>query len=197
MLHMTNQHVWIIALGIFSVGLMSSASAQTSPGSEFSINDPLFRETLDMDSYSLQIGDEAYNIYYAFVWDYNDDGTFVKVSSILLNPENKSLVMNIENIKDTKYLDVVIPNKLLSAEDYKYTLLIDGVEKNYEIDWFPEHTILGLIVPVDSGRIEIVGTHVIPEFGQIVSIVLLAGIASIVFLTRRNMSSLLHSHNRI
>ena len=96
---MANQYVWMIVLGMFSVGLMSSANAQVNQESEFSINDPLFRETLGMDSHSLQIGDDAYRIYYEFVWDYNDDGTFVEVSSISINPENKSLVMNVENIK--------------------------------------------------------------------------------------------------
>ena len=81
---------------------------------------------------------------------------------------------------------MVIPNKLLSAENYKYDLLIDGVEKNYEIDWFPEHTILGLIVPIDSIRIEIIGTHVVPEFGAIAAMILIAGIVSVVIITRKN-----------
>lgn len=194
---MANHHVWIILLAIVSSGIVSSASAQVNQDSEFEIDDPLYIGTFGMESYSVHLDDETYRIYYEFIRDYNNDNTFVILSSISVDLEKKSLVLNVENIQETKYLDVLIPNKLLTAQDNKFSLFIDGVEKGYEVDVFPEHTALGLIVPANSHIVEIIGTHIVPEFGSVVAMVLIVGIASIIIITRKNMFSLVQNRKRL
>lgn len=79
------------------------------------------------------------------------------------NQEEKKLTIVSQGIKDTEgFIDVTIPNEFLSGE---FKVMIDGTITEFAIN-MTETT--KITIPIDFSqkerRIDIVGTHVIPEF---------------------------------
>lgn len=192
---MVNRYVWIIALGIFSVGLASSANAQSYQDSEFDPTDPLFIATFGIEKVPVHVKDDTFFVYYDHTNPPNGIEDLLKVSSIYLVEENKSLLIKIENATYLTHMSFLFPDKLINAEDHAFKVLVDDKEIDHEaITHFDTHTNLDIIIQPGTNKIEIVGTYVVPEFGQIAVMVLVVGIISIIIVTRNNTFSLLQNH---
>jgi hypothetical protein len=84
-----------------------------------------------------------------------------------INPERKSLEITMASVPSNSVLWLRLPFEVISAQDAKYQLLVDGVDTKYDLTKFPDQYALGMIIPKDTKNIEIIGTHVIPEFGAL------------------------------
>lgn len=187
-IHMVSQYFQIILLGVFSFGMISSANAQQANlDSEFSINDPLFIATFGSEKLPIHVKDDTFFVYYDFTDPPKGIKDELKVSSISLVEENKSLLIKIENATYLSHMAFLFPDELINAEDHAFRLLVDNIEKDYEITHFNTHTNIDIMVQPGTNKIEIIGTHVIPEFGSIVAWVLIVGIMSVIIATRKKM----------
>jgi len=122
-----------------------------------------------------------------------------KILSITPDVEAKSLIVEIETTSDGE-VTLIIPRSILdsrlgpdgiSGEDDSFMVLIDGEEAEFnETETTSEFRTV--TIPFEDGatQIEIIGSHVIPEFGTIAVIVLGIAIVSIVAITRSRLSIL-------
>ena len=132
-----------------------------------------------------------------FEVDAGDTGTFdikyhIKggiIKDIVVDPQILGLVVDIEAQHDgTLTLD--LPRQYIDAEkqdgkDDVFIILIDNMETTYdEPTLYSEIRTITIDFQKDDSKIQIIGTHVIPEFGTIVMIVLTIGIMASIVLTR-------------
>ena len=111
------------------------------------------------------------------------------VENIEINPEILGLVVDIKSTDEgTLVLD--LPRKFIDAEkqngkDEEFIILINDVQTTYEESTsFSTIRTISVDFEKNDSRIQIIGTHVIPEFGTIVMIVLTVGIMTSILLTR-------------
>jgi predicted secreted protein with PEFG-CTERM motif len=109
------------------------------------------------------------------------------VDNIVINPEILGLVVDI-TASDEGTLVLDLPRQFIDAEkqngkDEEFIIIINDVQTTYkESTTFSEIRTLSIDFEKDDSKIQIIGTHVIPEFGTIVMIILTMGImASILF----------------
>jgi predicted secreted protein with PEFG-CTERM motif len=132
-----------------------------------------------------------------FPVDAGDSGTFdVKytisggtVESIEIEPENLGLLVKINSLDDGKII-LELPRESIDAEkqngkDEKFIILINDVQTTYE-EIQSDSTVRIIEINFEKGdsEIQIIGTHVIPEFGTIVMIILTIGILASILLTK-------------
>ena len=132
-----------------------------------------------------------------FPVDAGDSGTFeIKytirggiVESIEIEPENLGLLVKINSLDDGKII-LELPRESIDAEkqngkDEKFIILIDDVQATYE-EIQIDSTVREIGINFEKGdsEIQIIGTHVIPEFGTIVMIILTIGILASILLTK-------------
>jgi len=77
----------------------------------------------------------------------------------------------------------------INGDDNEFIVLIDGEKTDHEEDATDRMRILKISFPDQTKKIEIIGTHVIPEFGS-VAIMIFAATISILILTTRSRLSL-------
>jgi len=132
-----------------------------------------------------------------FPVDAGDSGTFdVKytisggtVEIIQIEPENLGLLIKINSLENGKII-LELPRESIDAEkqngkDEKFIILIDDAQTTYEkIQSDSTIRIIGINFEKGDSEIQIIGTHVIPEFGTIVMIILTIGILSSILLTK-------------
>jgi len=111
------------------------------------------------------------------------------VESIDIEPENLGLLVKINSLGDGKII-LELPREYIDAEkqngeDEKYIILINDAQTTYE-ETSSDSTIRTIEINFDKGdsQIQIIGTHVIPEFGTIVMIILTIGILASILLTK-------------
>jgi len=130
----------------------------------------------DPNQIAAKLNDEFYCITYSI-----DGGT---VLSGTLSVASKTLTVNIQADNDGQ-ITLNIPRQVLDAKngvnDQDFIVLVDGEEK----DTFTETTtsdIRTITIPFEAGaeKIEIVGTQIVPEFGQIAALVLAIAVISII-----------------
>jgi predicted secreted protein with PEFG-CTERM motif len=99
------------------------------------------------------------------------------------------LVVDITTNDDgTLVLD--LPRQFIDAEkqngkDEEFIILINDVQTTYEESTsFSEIRTISIDFQKNDSKIQIIGTHVIPEFGTIVMIVLTMGILATILLTK-------------
>lgn len=129
---------------------------------------PVFSE-----SYNLQIDEHSYDL------EYQVDAN---VLAIAIDQELNSLLIGIENTNDSQF-SIKLPNEMISAENNEFAVLVDGLEVDYELNSLVDMTEISFFVPSLSQEIEIIGTHVIPEF-PIVVLILVLTITGVVLLTK-------------
>jgi len=112
---------------------------------------PIFAEE---KKYVLEIDEHVFDIKY----EINAD-----VIAMAIDQESKSLLVGIENAQDSQFL-IAFPKEMINAENGEFAVLVNGVEIEYEISSDSQDYTLIFYVPVDSEEVEIIGTHVIPEF---------------------------------
>ena len=103
--------------------------------------------------YSLEIDSNAFEL------KYNFDGNVIAME---IDKELNSLLIGTENVKNSQ-LDITFPPSLLSAENNEFAILVNGIEVEYQVESSDE-VHLTFFIPTYTEEIEIIGTHVIPEY---------------------------------
>ena len=111
----------------------------------------------------------------------------VSVTSITANADDDSVIIAIDADDDGE-LSVTLHSKVITAfDDGTYFVLIDNEEVEFE------QSGSNLTIPYEAGneRVEIVGSHVVPEFGTIAMIILAVAIVSIIAITAKTRTTLI------
>ena len=132
-----------------------------------------------------------------FVVGAGDSGTFDVpyvirggiLENIIIEPNILGLIIEI-NALDEGTLVFDLPRKYIDAEhqngkDAEFIILIDNIQTTYvESKGFTDFRTLSIDFEKGDKTIQIIGTHVIPEFGTLVMIILTIGIMTSILLTR-------------
>ena len=111
------------------------------------------------------------------------------ITNIIAIPEDISIIVQIESTEDgTISLD--LPRELTHADTHDgkndaFLVYIDGAFITHQETIKLDSKILTIIFEEGDSDIEIIGTYVVPEFGTIVMMILIAGIMTVI-LTSRN-----------
>ena len=135
-------------LSFFSIlFLISFVSAYAASHPEYSgIDNP--------SEYVLNIDDHTFQIYYQV------DGELIAMA---IDPELTSLLIALENTSDSVF-KIDLDHELINAHNNEFAILVNGFEVEYEIVSDDNSSTLTFFVPEHTEEIEIIGTHVIPEF---------------------------------
>ena len=111
------------------------------------------------------------------------------VENIEVESKNLGLIVKINSSNDGKII-LELPRESIDAEkqnggDEEFIILINEVQTTYE-EMQSDSTvrIIGINFEKGDSEIQIIGTHVIPEFGTIVMIILTIGIVTSILLTK-------------
>jgi len=151
----------------FEYGGMMSAGVQTTP--EFAVVE---EENL---SQTIVIEDNAV--------DY--DITCAEILGMTPDTEMKSMIVEIKTDCDGE-LKITLPKEVIDTDENGFFVLVDGDETNHNAVSVPEFWTLTIPFSYGSEEIEIIGTYVIPEFGTIAALVLVAAITTIVMISAKN-----------
>tara|TARA_B110001454_G_scaffold134714_1_gene125369 strand:- start:104 stop:937 length:834 start_codon:yes stop_codon:yes gene_type:complete len=149
----------------FEYGGMMSAGVQTTP--EFAMEDD--------PSQTIMIEDNTVN--------YELD--CAEILGMTPDPENKSLIVEIKTDCDGE-LKITLPKEVIDTDEEGFFVLVDGDDVNHDAVIVGEFWTLTIPFSYGSEEIEIIGTYVIPEFGTIAMLVLVASIGTIVIISARN-----------
>ena len=102
---------------------------------------------------------------------------------------NNSVVIAIHDAEDGGELTLTVASDVLTPfDDGSYFVLVDGEESD-------DATQNGnsVTIPLEFGveSVEVIGTHVIPEFGTIAALILVVAITSIIAITAKSRLSLM------
>ncbi|MDX1595378.1 MAG: PEFG-CTERM sorting domain-containing protein [Nitrosopumilaceae archaeon] len=115
-----------------------------------------------------------------------------EVERMVVDPEIFGLIVVINSTDDgTISLDLprdFIDAKTQDGKDDRYIVLIDGMEVVPQETKEDDSRILTIAFEGGDSDIEIIGTFVVPEFGTIMTLILLVGITSIIILSKNRMS---------
>jgi predicted secreted protein with PEFG-CTERM motif len=109
------------------------------------------------------------------------------VTSITANADDDSVIIAID-ATDDGVLSVTLHSEVITAfDDGTYFVLIDNEEVEFE------QSGSNLTIPYGAGneRVEIVGSHVVPEFGTIAMIILAVALVSIIAITAKTRTTLI------
>jgi len=123
-------------------GLISSVS--------FSILPSVLAENI----YNLTVDEHSFDLTYEFSGD---------VIAMAIDQELRSLLIGVENTKDSLFR-ITFDNTLITAENDNFAILVNGLEVDYDILDDGSSSTLRFYVEEGTEEIEIIGTHVIPEF---------------------------------
>ena len=116
----------------------------------FSILPSVFAENI----YNLTVDEHSFDLTYEFSGD---------VIAMAIDQELTSLLIGVENTKDSLFR-ITFDNKLITAENDNFAILVNGLEVDYDILDDGNSSTLRFYVEEGTEEIEIIGTHVIPEF---------------------------------
>lgn len=143
--------------------------------------------------FTLNVNDHNYNIYYGIILGESSKQDYdAIITSMSIVPERKSLLIKFDNILQTDNVWVRFPNEVISAENEKFVLFVDGIEKGYELSSHGSETRLGFIISPDTHEVEIIGNNVIPEFPTNMLLVFLVVFCIMILLTRNYMKISIH-----
>ena len=126
------------------------------------------------------------------VEDISDQFTASVTSGVIhhigANSDDNTLIVHLFGADDDGELKITLNSKIITPfDDGSYFVLVDNEEAEFEQ--------MGRILHVEYGagaeKIEIVGSHVVPEFGTIAMIVLAVAIVSIIVLTTKTRTQLI------
>jgi hypothetical protein len=126
-------------------------------------------------TYPLQVDNTTYNIYYGF------NVTYATATNISLHPEHNLIQIDLKDVTDADGMWIQIPQNLISAEKNNFVIHVNGQEKKYELATSGHSTIIGFMIPTNTTRVEIQGTHVVPEFPFAIPIFLASFVSVIAF----------------
>ena len=116
----------------------------------FSILPSVFAENI----YNLIVDEHSFDLTYEFSGD---------VIAMAIDQELRSLLIGVENTKDSLFR-ITFDNTLITAENGNFAILVNGLEVDYDILDDGSSSTLRFYVEEGTEEIEIIGTHVIPEF---------------------------------
>ena len=86
-----------------------------------------------------------------------------KLLSMDIDVEQTSLLIGLDQTKDSNF-KIDLPHELISNSNNEFTILVDGNEVDYDLEADFDSSSFSFFVPESAEEVEIVGTHVIPEF---------------------------------
>jgi len=125
------------------------------------------------ENYQLEIDKNSFEI------NYSTEGNVIAMA---IDEELTSLLVGLENVQNDSLFYIEFPHELISDENNAFAVLVNGLEVDYSISTTDLDSKLSIPIPAHTEEIEIIGTHVIPEFPFSVLMVLVSVIIiSIVF----------------
>jgi len=119
--------------------------------------------------------------------DYELDYQLTGAKIIRITPdfEMKSLIIEIETYGDGD-LRITLPKDVIDTDEEGFFVLVDGVETVHEATSNMENW--SFVIPFSHGseEIEVIGTYVIPEFGTVAIMILIAAIGTIIIISAKN-----------
>ena len=124
--------------------------------------------------------------------DISDQFTATVTSGVVhhigANSDDDTLIVHLFDAKDDGELKIVLNRDIITPfDDGTYFVLVD----NEEVEFEQMRNTLHIPYHAGAERIEIVGSHVVPEFGTIAMIVLAVAIVSIIAITAKTKTSLI------
>ncbi|MGD8919132.1 MAG: hypothetical protein PVJ16_09460 [Nitrosopumilaceae archaeon] len=80
-----------------------------------------------------------------------------------IDPDLTSLLIALESDSDSIF-QIDLQHELINAQNNEFAILVNGLEVDYDIVSDVDRSTLTFFVPQSTEEIEIIGTHVIPEF---------------------------------
>jgi len=126
------------------------------------------------------------------VEDLSDQFTATVTSGVIhhigANSDDATLVVHLFGADDDGELKITLNRDIITPfDDGSYFVLIDGAEVEFEQMGSTLHIEYG----AGTEKIEIVGSHVVPEFGTIAMIILAVAIVSIIAITAKTKTALI------
>jgi hypothetical protein len=109
-------------------------------------------------TYSMQLEDKTFNIYYGFKF------TYANATNISFVTDRNSIQITLKGVTEADGMWIQFPQSLMSAENNNFVLYVDGQEKKYEFATTDHSTTMEFMLPANATLVEIQGIHVIPEF---------------------------------
>ena len=104
------------------------------------------------------------------------------------NSDDATLLVHVFDAKDDGELKIILNRDIITPfDDGSYFVLVDSEEAEFE----QMGRILHIEYEAGAEKIEIVGSHVVPEFGTIAMIILAVAIVSIIAITAKTKISLI------
>jgi predicted secreted protein with PEFG-CTERM motif len=117
-----------------------------------------------------------------------------KLISITPDVDANSLIIAIDAISDGQ-LTITLPRELIDAkigdEDDDFFVLVDGEEVDFDETITSTDRTLVISFFAGAEEIEIIGTHVVPEFGAIAALILAVAIISIIAVSAKSKLSIM------
>jgi predicted secreted protein with PEFG-CTERM motif len=119
--------------------------------------------------------------------DYSISGGHVE--GVSANVNGNSIVLAIHDAEDGGELTITLPNDVITPfNDGTFFVLVNDEESD---DASQDGNTVTVPFDADATTIEIIGTHVVPEFGTIAAIILAVAITSIIVLSAKTKLSIM------
>ena len=144
---------------------------------------------LESEKITFEFDEKSYDLYYGYKGSLDsigEDHLFPTLSSMNLNQERKSLEIVMEEVPEKTDFWVRMPFEVITAENEKFTVLVDGEDTRYDLMKFPNDYVVGFIITEETEHIEIIGTSVIPEFGVFAILILGISILGLIFFVQKS-----------
>jgi len=111
------------------------------------------------------------------------------VKDMIVDSDSFAIIVQIDST-DEGAITLDLPREFIGAEkqdgeDDDFIILIDGIEVRPQIDLGnPNSRVITINFEEGDSDIEIIGTYVIPEFGTIAMMILIAGIMTVILASR-------------
>ena len=167
--------VTVAGLPISSVE--NATAPLTQPGLAGNATAPMGVAAIPVKTYNLGIGNKQYKIPYQI--------TGGKLDTINAQGNNATLVFNISTTSDGK-LTLDLPRKIIDSKkqggiDEGYAVFVDGQNANADqIKNNTESRTLSIDFPKGASRIDIAGTHIVPEFDPLSFLILAIAASTII-----------------
>ena len=110
------------------------------------------------------------------------------VHSVTANVNGNSLVVSIHDAEDGGELTITLPSDVITPfNDGTFFVLVNDEESD---DASQDGNTITVPFDADATTVEIIGTHVVPEFGTIAAIILAVAITSIIVISTRSKLNL-------
>ena len=144
---------------------------------------------ISAEKFVMEVDDVFYDMYYGYSGSIDSMGSDKPqpvLSHMSINQERKSLEITFSEVRENSVFWVRMPNEVISAEQGKFKVFVDGKDTLYDLTIRPDNVALGMIVPKDGQHVEIIGTRVIPEFGMFTILTLGISIVGTIYFVRKS-----------